>query len=181
MSSYFPRLRELCLQVKAFPSNFSLGSYLPTTLQLPHLQALEITSPGSYLLDRLTAKALKSLTLYSPHDCHGTQISSSIKAAVIHGQLLHLKFADWKPPNTSSESLRAVAVFRALSEKTPQLLTLNFSRSFVDGGTLVSTIGKITDESTDTSKRRELEELTLSYPAGITNDQCEELKKLVKK
>ncbi|PVF94686.1 hypothetical protein CPB86DRAFT_828454 [Serendipita vermifera] len=201
ISSYFSQLRNFTIQVKVFPSNFYLGSYLPNTLQelrlrndaggtlpivnsnigLPHLRILEITSPGSYLLDWLTAKGLRSLTLYSPSDYRGTQISSSIKATEIYGQLLHLKFEDWKSSETMDGSLGAAAVFRDLINKTPVLRTLTFSGCFVDGSGLVSTVEMVMADSEDPAKNRKLEEITLSYPTGITNDQCGELIGLVKR
>ncbi|PVF94685.1 hypothetical protein CPB86DRAFT_788833 [Serendipita vermifera] len=201
VSSYFPQLRELCIQVKTFPSNFSLRSYLPTTLhelrlrndnggslpnlpsnvELPHLRVLEITSPGSYLLDRLTAKALRSLTLYGPHTYQGTQITLSNKATEIYSQLLHLKFEDWKALETTDGSHGAVPVLMGFVGKTPLIRTLAFSRSFVDGMALLPAIEELMDNSGDQGKPRKLEELTLSYPNGITNSQCEKLMKKVKK
>jgi hypothetical protein len=200
ISSYFPQLREFAIQVKTFPPNFYLNNYLPATLQelrlrndnggtmpiisadieLPHLRVLEITFPGTYLLDRFTAKALRSLTFFGPHDYRGTQISTSAKAIEIYAQLLHLKFEDWKNSDTTDGSLGASAVFRDLVERTPLLRTITFAASYVDGGALVSTVETIMSDSGDSDKRRRLDQITLSYPTGIKKDHCEALTKLVK-
>jgi hypothetical protein len=196
LSSHFPKLRELVLQMKTFPLIFNLEGYLASTLQelrlrhngggpspilssdieLPHLRVVEITTPGSYLLDKLKAKALRSLTLYGPHNRTSIQISYSTRAMDIYSQLLHLKFEDWE-----EESMEhgAVAFSGDIVDKTPSLRTLTFSRSFVYGETLVSMIEATMGESADPTKRRNIREIILSYPTGITNAQCEELKKLV--
>jgi hypothetical protein len=196
LSSHFPKLRELVLQMKTFPLIFNLEGYLASTLQelrlrhngggpspilssdieLPHLRVVEITPPGSYLLDRLKAKALRSLTLYGPHDSTLIQLSYSKRATDIYGQLLYLKFEDWKE---ESIELGAVAVLKDIIDKTPSLCILTFSQSFVYGETLVSMIEATMGESADPTKRGNLREIILSYPTGITNAQCEELKKLV--
>jgi hypothetical protein len=198
ISSYFPQLFELSVKVKSFPQNWYLNNYLPATLQklqlrndmnghlpiissdinLPHLRVLEITAPGTYLLYRLTAKALKSLTLYGPNDYTTLQFTPSNKANEVYNQLLHLTFEGWKIP---SSGYGAALVFRDLIDRTPSLRTLKFSGSVVDGGTLVSILGEITRDAGDPEKPRDLQEITLSYPTGITNDQCEEIKKLVKR
>jgi hypothetical protein len=147
-------------------------------IDLPHLRVLEITAPGTYLLDRLTAKALKSLTLYGPHDYTAIQFTPSNKANEVYNQLLHLKFEDWK---IQSSGYGAALVFRDLIDRTPSLRTLKLSGSVVDGVALLSILGEITSDSGDPEKRRDLQEVTLSYPTGITNDQCVEIKKLVKR
>lgn len=197
ISSYFPELREVTLQMKQFPSRFNLRGYLPTNIQelrlrndgggslpvmssdveLPHLRALEITTPGSYLLDRLTARALQSLTLYAPHDSTSIQLSSSNRTTRIYNQLLHLKFEDWKNQDVGHG---VTALCRDLVDKVPLLCTLTFSRCFIYGKTLISTIETRISESGDLMKHNSLREITLGYPTGITNAQCEELKKLVK-
>ncbi|CAG8667058.1 17604_t:CDS:2, partial [Acaulospora colombiana] len=195
LSSYFPQLHELRIEVGAFPSSLSLNSYLPATLhelrlrnntgdmlpilsseiELPHLRILEITSPGAYLLDMLTARGLQSLKLYRPRIYRAIQISSSTKATEIYGNLLHLKFEDWK----SRGSLGAVAVFRNLIQKVPSLHTLAFFRSFVDGNMLLSATRMPVGGNGDAERHIVLTEITLSHPRGITNDQCEELRQLV--
>jgi hypothetical protein len=139
LSSYFPQLCELAIQVQVFPSNFYLNNYLPTALQelrlrndnggisptmsteieLPHLRVLEITFPGTYLLDRLTAKSLKTLTLYGPHDYGGSQTSSSNKATTIYNQLLHLKFEDWKISDAVNGQLGAAEIFAQIYKPSP--------------------------------------------------------------
>jgi hypothetical protein len=200
VSSYFPQLREFAIQVKTFPPNFYLNNYLTANLQelrlrddnggtlpiisadleLPHLRVLEITFPGTYLLERFTSKALRSLTIFGPHDYRGTQLSTSPKAIEIYSQLLHLKFEDWKNSDMTDGSLGAAAVFRDLVERTPLLRTVTFSASYIDGGALVSTVETIMSDSGDPGKRRRLDQITLSYPTGIKKDQCEALTKLVK-
>jgi hypothetical protein len=198
ISSYFPQLFDLSVKVKSFPQNWYLNNSLPATLQklqlrndmnghlpvvssdidLPHLRVLEIMAPGTYLLDRLTAKALKSLTLYGPKDYTALQFTPSNKASEVYNQLLHLKFEDWK---IGSSGYGAALVFRDLIDRTPSLRTLKFSGSVVDGGTLRSILNEVLSDAGDPAKSRDLQEITLSYPTGITNDECEEIKKLVKR
>jgi hypothetical protein len=223
MTSYFPQLRQFSLQVRAFPQDFLLHGYLPTTLQelqlrnidggtlpilssdieLPHLRVLEITSPGSYLLDRLTAKALKSLTLYGTRIYGESQFSFSDKASEIYNQLVHLKLEDWEPippPKTNKKRKKlprtserktivasqetpvpvqgSVILSKQILEKMPLLYTLTLSQSFIDGTALVTTFKTIM-ESSDQAKPGNLKEITLNHLTGITNEQCEELGKLV--
>jgi hypothetical protein len=283
ISSFFPRLREFTLQVKAFPSNFHLRGYLSTTLyelrlydngrgalpilssevELPHLRLLEITSPGAYLLDRLTARALRSLTLSGPREYRGLQLSYSNKAIEIYSRLVHLRFQDWKHPDTPDGSLGVATLLTEIpilsskdvvegnheplrlelenrerislarnrkkfkkktggggsgnaplvkapviesSEftekasslhhltslvhgiatksgcpigKAPHLGTLTFSRCYVHGRTLISAVETITTGIEDLENRSSLKEIVLEYPTGITNSECEELRKSV--
>jgi hypothetical protein len=212
ISSYFPQLRKLSLEFQLFPPVFQLTGYLPITLhelrlrhdnggsfpnlaadiELPQLRVLEITFPGAYLLDRLTAKTLKSLTLYGPHDCTKVRITFSDKATEIYNRLLHLNFEDWKAAlpalgtRTQKKGQKGKNTFpihgtavtkKDLIDKMPSLSTLAFTRSFVHGRTLVSVIETLMKNM---AKRKSLKGITLSHSIGITNDECEELRKLVK-
>ncbi|PVF94688.1 hypothetical protein CPB86DRAFT_817818 [Serendipita vermifera] len=200
LSSYLPQLQRFTLHVKVFPPSIQLASFLPNTLhelylrndgggrlpnvshfELPQLRVLGITSPGSYLLDRLTARGVRSLTFYGPHAYSGAQFTVSAKANALYGQLHHLKFEDWKTPSISNASFGAVSVFRNLSTKISALQTVTFVNSHVDGGDLVSIAATMVAPSGQSANLKKLEEIKLSYPIGITNDQCEELKKLVKR
>lgn len=198
ISSYFPQLEVLTLHVKKFPRGAQLGSWLSTTIQelylrnddggplpqmpanvdLPQLRVLGITYPGFYLLDKLTARALQSLILY------GTKRSTSLQMVIFHpatsvyGQLFHLTFEDWQ---YRTDHLAAVAVFKKLVEKTLAVQTVKFITSFVNGRDLVSGMKTIVAGSGESASHKQLEEITLSYTSGITNDQCDELKKLVKR
>jgi hypothetical protein len=256
LSSYFPQLCELDIQVKKFPPNFYLNNYLPVTLQelrlrndnggisptmsteidLPRLLVLEITFPGTYLLDRLTAKGLETLTFYGPHEYGGTQASSSNKATTIYRQVLHLKFEDWRIPNATDGPLGAAEIFAQIyipppnefpeiydrsrnleseerkivsppsgkkkkkgkkESKAPSIWglgtvssdhikgtvsphTLTFSRSFVHGGTLVSAVKGTMKEHGNSKNRGNLKDIAFIYTNGITNRDCDELRKLVK-
>jgi hypothetical protein len=195
-----PGLQEFTIHVKKFPPNFQLLNLLPATIQelhlrnnkggplpimstnveLPQLRVLGVTFPGSYLLDKLTAKALGSLTLYGSQDSTDVQPSFSQQALEIYSQLLHLGFEDWRAPTVLESSLGAVPVLKSLIKKVPMLHKMKFIRCFVDGGALVPIVEAILGGGGDTTHPTKLEEIVLSYPSGITNDQWEELKRLVK-
>jgi hypothetical protein len=189
------RLQELTLHVKKFPLNFHLLNLLPATLQelhlrndargplpilsanveLPQLRVLGITFSGFYLLDKLAAKTLRSLTLYGPQDYTNVQLFFTRQAAEIYSQLLHLNFEDWRAPNVLEGPFGVVPVLKDLIKKVPMLHKMKFLRCFVDGGALLPIIS-----GGDATHPTRLEEIVLSYSSGITNDQCEELKQLVK-
>jgi hypothetical protein len=195
-----PGLQEFTIHVKKFPLNFQLLNLLPATIQelhlrndaggplpimsanveLPQLRVLGITFPGSYLLDKLTAKALRSLTLYCSQDSTDVQPSFSQQAVEIYNQLLHLNFEDWRAPTVLESSLGAAPVLKNLIKKVPMLHKMKFKRCFVDGGALVPIVEAVLGSGGDTTHPTKLEEIILSYPSGITNDQCEELKRIVK-
>jgi hypothetical protein len=197
LASYLPQLQKLTLHVKAFPNGVQIGNLLTNTLhelylrndgggtcpnlgyiQLPQLRVLGITSPGSYLLDRLTARGVKSLILYGPQDCGSSQLPLSQQSSTIYSQILHLKFEGWRKPNSVNASLGAVAVFRDLISRMLALQTVKFVACFVDGRALVLAIETKIGDNGDSTHSRKLEELTLTNTTGIVNDQCEELKKL---
>jgi hypothetical protein len=197
-ASYLPQLQKLNLHMKTFPNNAQIGNLLTNTLQelylrndgggnwpiitpinLPRLRVLGITSPGSYLLDQLTAGGLKSLTLYGPQDCGVSQMPSSQQSSTIYGQLVHLKFEDWRKPDLLDGSLGAVVAFGKLVSKLRALETVNFIGSFVDGKALASVIRAEVEDLWGLGCLQKLEEVTLSDPSGITNDQCKGIKELV--
>jgi hypothetical protein len=199
-ASFLPQLQKLTLRVKNFPNNVQIGNLLTSTLhelylrndgggtwpnlgyiQLPQLRALGITSPGSYLLDRLTAKGLKSLTLYGPQDCGSGQMPLSQQSSTIYSQIIHLTFEDCSKPNSLNGSFGAVAAFGDLTSRLSALQTIGFVGSFVDGRALVSAIETKVGNGVGPSDLKKLEVLTLTNPTGITNDQCEEIKMLVKR
>jgi hypothetical protein len=116
------------------------------------------------------------LTLYGPQDYMSAQLSFSHQATEIYSQLLHLSFEDWRAPNVLEGPLGVVSVLKILNKKLPMLHKVKFVRCFVDGEALLSIIRGVGD----IPHHAKLEEIVLSYPSGITNDQCEELKQLVK-
>jgi hypothetical protein len=197
-ASYLPQLEKLTLHVKTFPNNVQIGNLLTNTLHelylrndgggnwpniptihLPQLRVLGVTSPGSYLLDKLTAKGLKSLTLYGPQDCGISQMPSSQQSSTIYSQLVNLKFEDWRKPDLLDGSLGAVVAFGKLVSKLRALETVKFIGSFVDGKALASVIRAEVEDLWGLGCLQKLEEVTLSDPSGITNDQCKGLKDLV--
>jgi hypothetical protein len=199
-ASSLPQLQKCTIHVKAFPNNPQLAGFLTGTLQelylrndaggsvpnlgyieLPRLRILGITFPGTYLLDKLTARGLKSLTLYGPQDGGKPQIPLTPQASAIYGQLQSLKFEDWKTPNTLNGSLGAVATLHLLVTRTSLLRVVGFVGSYVDGNALKVSIASMLRGIGLTPQHKNLEEIILCYTNGVTNDHCESLKKLVKK
>jgi hypothetical protein len=194
-----PQLQNLAFHVKTFPQGLQLGSFLTTSLQeihlrndeggswpnldniqLSQLRVLGITFPGSYLLDRLAAKGLRSLTLYGPYDCGLSKVTLSQQSAAIYNQLTHLKFEDWRKPDILNGTLGAVAILSDLNAKMTALQTIVFAGSFVDGAALVSTIETRREGSGGLSSDRSLKEITFRHISGITRAQCERVEDLVK-
>ncbi|PVF91033.1 hypothetical protein CPB86DRAFT_878721 [Serendipita vermifera] len=199
LASHLPKLEKFTFHVKKFPSSFQLAKLLPNTLhelylrndeggtlptvshvELPHLRVLGITFPGSYLLDKLTAKRVKLLTFYGPHDNSGRHISTSNKAVKLYKQFSNLNFEDWKTSSTPDRSFGAVSVLGGLQTRTPSLHTISFSKSYINGADLVAMMNTIVAGSDGPTTLNKPEVMILSYPSGITNDQCEELKQLMK-
>jgi hypothetical protein len=207
LAPIFPHLSKLKIFVKKFPSNMVLnGLLLPSleelylrheegedlprsvanvssvglTIPLPNLKVLGITAPGSYLFEHLRTSAMRRLILYEPTNRQGLSISFTEKAKALYRQIWNLEFESWGQPATAEESFGAVDALRDLVTEIRGIKTLKFSYSFVDGRALVSILGGSPETSGYETLTR-LKELTLSHTTGITQDQCEAAKLLVKR
>lgn len=195
LSSMCPQLTKLALRVKTFPPAFKIAGFLTPTLQelyiqdedghtasldipkqivLSNLSTLGITISASPLLKDIRVSSLRTLILYGPTSLENFHFSmiGSIKA-VIH-QLSRLEFHDWEVPGT------AVMVFRSLVLEMKALRSVKFLRSHIDGESLILALNSAMEKS-ESFILPNLGEMVLSNVTGITKDQCERLKPLVRR
>jgi len=195
-----PLLSNLSFRVKAFPATFQLTNFLVTTLEelyirhdtglltsglaseitLPKLRILGITSPGSSLFHWTKMPSIETIIFYGPQDLSHAQVLSGSVADSSYGRCLHLEFESWRRPEDEEVSLGVVAFFRDLFIKAQQLQTVKFAQCWVDGEALV-TIMDTTSQAVDEDTLIKLEKVTLSHTTGITRNECDLLKTLIKK
>lgn len=174
-SFLIPSLKELHLHDK------SKGRipWLLITVQLPHLEILGVSFPGSNVLSKIEAPLLSTLLLYGPAEPPEPAMVSlatdddetNIAIFTLLKQLTHLQFEDW------TASAAVVSCLREIWKRMHRLERLTFSSCYVDGETLISTINPSRLPADDQLPLfSSLASIMLSRTAGITQAECEILR-----
>lgn len=120
------------------------------------------------------------MIFYSPMSFTAIQPSHSDVAVECYKKLLHLQFEEWRRPREDEGSLGVISFFRELVVSAHHLQSIKFSRSWIDGEGLL-TILDSGSQAVDPGSLAKLQVITLDRTTGITRDECDLLKGLVKK
>jgi hypothetical protein len=124
---------------------------------------------------------LRSLILYGSEDGdEEVSVASGGNSDDAYRRLVHLDFREWGILEGSNANVGAVSLLEKLVRKTPELHSIRFADSFINGNSLVRVMERAMQRNGG-GLLKSLKEVTLSRVSGIMREQCDGLVDLLPK
>jgi hypothetical protein len=123
---------------------------------------------------------LKKLILYGPNRWLSTSIIHGPNTDYNCNRINTLEFDGWKRPDSRQEASGSFDIFNSMSMRSANLVTVKFTRGFVDGNVLLATVG-LAQEPGRIGVLDILHNFTLERMDGITEEDCAGLRRLGKR